>query len=100
MVEEKKAEARLNPESYAIVNLVRGFALPRISHGASRDISQGAKSHSPFSRTSPAGSPAKSGFSLQGPVASAYQDPEDSTYEVEHSDDDYVDDGITSNSET
>ena len=96
MVKEKKVEARLNPESYAIVNLVRGLTLPHISHGAS----QGAKSQSPFSRTSPAGSPAKSGFSLQGPVASAYQDPEDSTYEVEHSDDDYVDDGITSNSET
>ena len=90
MVKEKKVEARLNPESYAIVNLVRGFALPRIS--------QGAKSQSPFSRTSPAGSPAKSGFSLQGPVASAYQDPEDSTYEVEDTDD-YVGDGITSNSE-
>ena len=94
MVKEKKVEARLNPESYAFVNLVRGLALPRISHGAS----QGAKSQSPFSRTSPAGSPAKSGFSLQGPVASAYQDPEDSTYEVEDTDD-YVGDGITSNSE-
>ena len=94
VVREKKSdrvEARysieLNPDTHATITRVKGFTLPRISHGAS----QGSNSRSPFSRTSLPQS-ARSGCSLLRPVASAYRDPEDD-------DDDYVGDGIESTSQ-